>query len=167
MICSVVLISYLTILDVLILLTQQYKSTIGQDPRNEYTSDRKYYKVSLGLTAIPSDIPTDALSVAIENNRISKIESNVFYQLSECTSLGLSSNQISEVKPGAFNGLIVLARLFLENNQISEFEAGTFNGLTAVILLRLSNNRLEKINANIFSDLMRCDTLHLEMESMK
>ena len=127
----------LYILDALILLTQQYKSATSQSPRDEYTADRKYYKTHLGLTAIPSDIPTDALRVVIDYNTITKIEVNAFYQLSQCTELYLGRNQISEVEPGAFNGLIALKYLNLEFNQIIVMEAGTFNGLTAVISLSL------------------------------
>ena len=101
-------------------------STIGQQSRDEYTAERKYYKSYIGLTAVPIDIPTDALSVRIDNNKIAKLEVNAFNQLSQCTELTLVSNEISEVEPGAFNGLIALTWLDLDNNQISELEAETF-----------------------------------------
>ena len=161
LICYAVLISYLTISDALILLTLHYKSATSQSRRDEYTADRKYYKSYFGLTAVPTDIPTDALSVEIDNNRITKIEANAFSQLSQCTRLSLLHNQISEVEPGAFNGLIALNLLSLESNQITALEVGTFDGLTALEFLYLDRNRLEKINANIFSGLKRCTVLRL------
>ena len=56
---------------VLIVLTQQYTSSVCQeDTRDEYTADRKYYEINLGLTAIPSDIPPDAEEVHIQSNRV-------------------------------------------------------------------------------------------------
>ena len=94
----------------MILLTQQYKSATSQ--RDEYTADRKYYKISLGLTVVPTDIPTDALWVRLQYNRIIRLEVNAFNQLSQCTELNLGYNQISEVEPGAFNGLIAHLQRF-------------------------------------------------------
>ena len=83
----------------LILLTQQYKSTLCEDwfmfewpePRDEYT-DRKYYKMALGLIEIPTDIPEDSIEVYLSYNNITKIKANTFSRLANCTRLFLQRN---------------------------------------------------------------------------
>ena len=93
------------------MLTQQFIAVDSQ--RDEYTSYRKYYKVNLGLTAIPTDIPADALEVYITSNDITKIEANVFSELSQCRRLYLRFNDIIDLEPAAFNGLTSLLVLDL------------------------------------------------------
>ena len=81
------------------MLTQQLISILCQRPRDEYTSDRTYYKVDVGLTDIPTDIPKDALEVYLSDNRIRNITANTFFGLFECVLLNLKYNRISHVDP--------------------------------------------------------------------
>ena len=64
------------ILGILIILNQQCKETLCQGynrdeypPKHEYV-DRKYKHLFADLTAVPDDIPADALQVNIGRNRI-------------------------------------------------------------------------------------------------
>ena len=163
--------------DLLLMLTQQYISADPPPPRDEYTSDRKYYKVSLELTAIPTDIPDDALVVNITYNNITTIEADVFAKLSQCRQLYLDHNQISSIETRAFNGLKVLIRLKLEFNmlgmlstnmflslkncerlwlheaQISEIDTGSFNGLNKLKFLFLHENLLTTLRPGMFQGL--------------
>ena len=87
------------------MLTRQFVSILCRRPRDEYTSDRSYYKVDAGLTDIRTDIPKDVLEVSLSDNMIRNITANSFSGLSECVILNFQRNRISEVEPGAFNGL--------------------------------------------------------------
>ena len=178
------------ILDILIVLTQQSRSVHCQSvPTNIYTAEKIYYKTVLGLTEIPTDIPTDALEVWLWHNRISKIRKNAFFQLSQCTNLQLTYNEISEVESGAFTGLIALKilnldrnrlnrleanmfyglisceRLYLHNNQISEVETGSFNGLTSLDYFELQHNQITALRAGMFQGLVAL--AHLSLASNK
>ena len=175
---------YILVLGILILLTQQYESTLSQGyNRDEYPPKHEYvngiYKhIFADLTAVPTDIPADAVGVDIGRNRITRLEVNAFSHLSQCTSLQMLYNQISEVEPGAFNGLTALRRLAIswnrlerlyvnmflrlencrslsvQDNRISEIEPGSFNGLGNLEYLFLSNNPLNTLRADMFQGLV-------------
>ena len=89
------------------MLAQQYQSVFCLDI---YTPGRKYYKTHLSLSEIPDDIPTDAVQVFMYYNRITRIQANVFSELSQCTTVELYHNHITTIEAGAFNGLTVLTR---------------------------------------------------------
>ena len=125
---------------VIFLLTLQFTAAFCQ--RDEYTADRQYYKYGLGLTAIPTDIPTDALEVYIWGNSIIKIEANAFSELSECTRLVLNSNRIAVVEQGAFNGLTALTYLVLRSNSLERLHVNMFSNLTSCTGLDLQNNQI-------------------------
>ena len=105
---------------VLIMLTHQQWLPFCQGySRDEYTSEKIYFKEGLGLTNIPTDIPLDALQVYLRNNRFTILEANIFSNLSQCSSLRLYGNEISEIKPGAFNGLRALIHLGSGSNNLN------------------------------------------------
>ena len=168
-------------------MSQQHDSAFcqGPDPQDEYTEDRDYYKVNLGLTQIPDDIPMDARRVFLRLNNITRVPANAFSELAQCFFLQLDENPISEVQPGAFKGLtglkllglnhVLIERLYvnmfsdlvhctslsMHSNQISEVEPGTFNGLINVENLFLNNNKLTALMAGIFQGLMAVEYITL------
>ena len=174
--------------DLLLILTQQFISADSQ--RDEYTADREYWKTHLGITSVPTDIPADALEVYIFRNSITKIEANMFSELSQCERLDLHSNQISDIQPGAFQGLTsiitidlsnnqisqlrpgifeelkTVTELYLSHNQISELRPGTFEGLSALTLLYLSTNQISQLKPGIFSGLSSLTTLWLHQNQI-
>ena len=132
------------------MLTQLYHSADAQSPPlpwDEYTVDREYYKVNLGLKSIPTDIPADARFVRITYNNISTIPANIFSHLSQCKELSLTRNQITQIEPGAFNGLISLQEINLSSNKLStipdDLPASTEG-------LALDGNLINHIPANVF-----------------
>ena len=95
---------------------------VCQWTRDEYISDRKFFNDFLRLTAIPTNIPKDAVQVYLRHNIVSNIKVNAFSGLSECTLLDLQNNLISEVEQGAFNGLGNLTHLDLSYNRLRHIE---------------------------------------------
>ena len=149
------------------LLTRQYVLIVCPLARDEYTSDRKYYKDFLRLTAIPTNIPKDAVQVYLRHNMVSNIKVNAFSGLSECTLLDLQNNLISEVEPGAFNGLGNLTDLDLSYNRLSTLKIGMLQGLVAVEYLSFHFNLVSSIEDNTFANLMRLKELNLAVNRLE
>ena len=169
----------------------EHQSTLSQFARDEYTSDREYYKTYLYLTEVPTDIPADALEVHLDRNEINKINANAFWHLSQCRELELSSNVISNVEPGAFNGLTGLTvlqmglnrirRLYVNmfadipnckvldvsRNLISQIEHGSFCGLSNLVRLSLDSNYLTTLRADMFQGLVVLQVLLLSTNNIK
>ena len=144
------------------MLTQQYKTTLSQSAtRDEYTSDRKYHKVNQNLTSIPTDIPTDALEVYIQDNTIQKIEANAFSILPQCEKLHLERNKINEVEPGAWNGLTALDWLWIDYNELKALYANMFSDLSNCTVLVLQYNPISEIEPGSFNGLSNLGTLTL------
>jgi hypothetical protein len=78
----------------------------------------EYNCTGAGLTSVPSDIPSDATVVNLDDNKLSKI------------------------RQGDFNGKFpYLSELSLIHNQMTSIERGCFEG-TALSLIRLRVNHL-------------------------
>ena len=172
---------HVNFLGICVLLSQQYESILCQ--LTHAYRDRKYLKVNMTLTEIPTTIPAHAVEVHLSMNKITHIGANAFSNLSQCTKLELGWNDISGIEPDAFNGLISLKLLRLHhneverlnvnmffslkncteldviNNQISEIETGSFNGLSNLGDLRLSGNQLTILKADTFLGLLAVEEL--------
>ena len=107
----------------------------------------------MGLTAIPGDIPIDALEVYIQGNSITTFEADVFSHLSECTILELSFNGISVVEPGAFEGLTALTYLEFRSNSLDRLYVNMFSNLTSCTGIDLQNNAISEIELGSFDGL--------------
>ena len=155
---------------VLILLTQLYNSVDAQlplQPRDEYTVDREYYKVNLGLTSIPTDIPADVVRVNIDWNSITRIPANIFSQLRRCEELDLDENKINQIEAGAFNGLNRIKVIYLYNNKLTELNSRTFQGAESVKTLSLLGNQITTIAGDTFVNLRNLTHLSLYNNSLK
>ena len=149
------------------MLTQQHESALRGEPRYKYTADRNYYKVKQNLTSIPTDIPADALEVHLEYKSITKIEADVFSELSQCEHLFLYNNQICDIEPEAFKGLGSLTWLSFRSNQLTELELGTFDGLSNLTELHLGFNQISELTPGIFDGLSALSTLRLNYNKLQ
>ena len=157
------MVKYHKISGTLFLVTQHFCFHLCQfDQRDEYTADKKYFKVQQWLTSIPTDIPSDAREVWLTFNRITEIQANIFVHLTQCTKLGLSLNQISNVEPGAFNGLTSLRILRLEYNHLQHLHSDMFSHLSNVFFLVIHDNQIQDIEAGTFNGLGNIDHATLE-----
>ncbi|XP_078658326.1 uncharacterized protein LOC144903784 [Branchiostoma floridae x Branchiostoma belcheri] len=132
---------------------------------------------SRGLTSVPQDLPTNTTELLLQSNqittlsqsnfsrygsleilelgsnRISTINDQTFYPLSNLSSLNLAFNRIPILTPGTFTGLGNLEILNLRRNDITDIPAGTFNPTPQLITLELRNNRLGFLRAGMFAGL--------------
>ena len=100
--------------------------------RDDYTEDGIFIRTESGLTEVPTDIPSSAKQIALQDNRITTIHKNSFIELSECTHLIVNDNMLNEIEVGAFYGLRNLYMLHLYNNDLREIKSGMWMGLTSL-----------------------------------
>ena len=141
--------------------TQQYDSTSCWVRRDEYTADRKYYKVDLGLIEIPTNIPQDAEKVHLSYNQINMIRVHTFVSMLQCTKLDLDSNRISEVENGAFNGLSAVTDLDNGNNRLQFLYLNMFSDMKNCKMLQLLHNDISDIESESFNGLSQVQYLSL------
>ena len=121
-----------------------------------------YDASSSDLTSVPTNIPSNATIVRLNNNRIINVTSGVFSHLSRCSDLLLNSNRLILIKSGAFAGLQGLIFLDLSENYISQtIEVNIWNGLQYLERLYLYGNYIDTISPRAFSSLIFLKTLHL------
>ena len=87
--------------------------------RSEYTNGN-YFRDGCGLTEVPTDIPSDAKKVYLENNQISNILAEAFSHLTSCTYIRLKNNSLTLIDAADFVGLESLKTLVLEYNSIAD-----------------------------------------------
>lgn len=152
----------------------------GKDPytRNDFpreiTKKFKKYEIKNGvldlsdmdLTEIPDDLPSNIDSLNLSNNRIKKIENNLFRH-STISDLNLSNNKIKKIDRDSFSSLILLENLDLSYNEIEEIENNFFNYPFSIENLNLSNNKIKKIEKNTFNGLPLLFTLDLSDNKIK
>nr|XP_040143053.1 leucine-rich repeat-containing protein 3 isoform X1 [Ictidomys tridecemlineatus] len=94
-----------------------------------------------GLQEIPRDIPTEAVLLKLDANKISRIPNGAFQHLQQLRELDLSHNAIETIGPTAFSGLAGGLRLLdLSHNGIRRIPKDALGKLSAKI--RLSHNPL-------------------------
>ncbi|XP_019648000.1 PREDICTED: uncharacterized protein LOC109488232 [Branchiostoma belcheri] len=138
-----------------------------------YTADGNtvHYHTGRNLTQVPTDaIPSDAHTVRLSHNRISRLGSGftsapyirylfiddnrvnnlspqTFHPLRKLLVLDLDRNFIVSLRDSTFSALATLSDLILSNNLISAVSARAFHGLTSLEFLELSGNRLSVVPA--------------------
>ena len=131
-------------------------------PRDDYTSDGKYYKVCQKLKEVPQNISAESKEVELNGNLIKVIRDTVFSNLTSCTKLWLVHNKISYLEKGAFSGLSSLEELRLDYNQLGYLPAEAFHGLSSLQMLRLEYNELASIPDKTFHSVSSLKELRLE-----
>ena len=106
---------------------------------------------------------TNVLSIDISENKIRKVEENVFQHIfPNIHFLGLSKNRIQHIEHRAFFGLKMLKALHLDRNQISSIWQDAFSKLKNLTFLNLANNQLKVLDFEWFRNLKSLVYLHLE-----
>ncbi|XP_069328337.1 leucine-rich repeat-containing protein 3 [Eulemur rufifrons] len=94
-----------------------------------------------GLQEVPKDVPTEAVLLKLDANKISHVPNGAFQHLTQLRELDLSHNLIETIGPAAFSGLAGALRLLdLSHNRIRRIPKDALGKLSAKI--RLSHNPL-------------------------
>lgn len=97
----------------------------------------------------------------ISNNRITKLEQNIFRDLSSLQILKIHDNFVETIFENTFSELSNLHTLILSNNRLSTIESYTLNGLYGLSLLSLDYNRITKIDSSALKNSSSLQDLHL------
>ncbi|XP_023123007.1 prolargin [Amphiprion ocellaris] len=118
------------------------------------------------VTAEPFNNATEVRWINLANNRIHRIDKQVFEKIPALLYLYAQKNQLNEVPSGLPASL---EQLRLGRNRISKIPAGAFNKLENLTLLDLYNNQLSDsdIGKNTFKDLKSLMQLNLARNTLK
>nr|ABB21108.1 variable lymphocyte receptor A [Eptatretus stoutii] len=122
---------------------------------------------SKGLTAIPSNIPTDTDRLELDYNKLSSLPNKAFHNLNKLTFLSLGTNQLQTLPPGVFDHLVELDELHLNYNQLKSLPSGIFDKLTKITYLDLQNNKLQSLPHGVFDKLTELKTLYLNNNQLQ
>ena len=135
-------------------------STHGR--RDEFTTNREFFRSGVGLTNVPDDIPEDAVEVDLTHNRIEILLPNAFSHFLVCLELRLGFNKIWSIENQTFNGLDRLKVLHLNKNHLDSLEPGMFSGLARLETLDVCCNVIRTIGAGTFLQLSKLQVLDLK-----
>nr|ABB21153.1 variable lymphocyte receptor A [Eptatretus stoutii] len=122
---------------------------------------------SKGLTAIPSNIPTDTDRLDLQSNKLSSLPRTAFHNLNKLTFLSLESNQLQTLPEGVFDQLVNLSKLYLQDNELKSLPSGIFDKLTKLTDLTLSQNKLQSLPHGVFDKLTNLNKLWLQNNQLK
>ncbi|KTF74837.1 hypothetical protein cypCar_00017140 [Cyprinus carpio] len=97
------------------------------------------------LTAIPVDLPSDAVKFRLERTSVSRIFRGAFSAMPELLYLWLTYNSINVLHPRSFTNLSFLHELRLDGNLLSSFPWEGLRDVPRLRTLGLHNNRLARI----------------------
>ncbi|CAG2235430.1 DCN [Mytilus edulis] len=98
---------------------------------------------SRGLISVPKDLPRDIISLDLKHNEIETLPNNTFARYSMLLTIILDNNRLSVIETGAFSGIKRLLNLSMEENTVNfkEFNTNeTFRSLKSLELLDIRQN---------------------------
>ena len=128
---------------------------------NQSTIFRQEYK---RLTAVPQDIPSEAVQIYLDHSNIMNITNNPFIHNTMCTILSLDHNVLVEIRGSYWAGLWELRWLFLQFNQIQYFWPSAFSNLPHLEGLYLKSNKLKTLSVSIFDPHHHAVILHMTLQ---
>ncbi|EDW57572.2 leucine-rich repeat-containing G-protein coupled receptor 5 isoform X2 [Drosophila virilis] len=117
---------------------------------------------SIGILAVPVNLPSEVLFLDLGNNNLTRLEANSFFMVPHLEELTLSDNSIINMDPYAFYGLAKLKRLSLQNCGLKALAPHSFQGLSQLVSLQLNGNALVSLDGNCLGNLQQLRTLRLE-----
>ena len=101
------------------------------------------------LTHIPN-IPDSAVSLNLDKNNLTSIQSRAFSNLTKLKVLKLNHNFIEKVEPFAFEGLDNIIKIEMRKNQIKVLANQSFANIPSLTNLSLAYNKIEYISTDVF-----------------
>ena len=105
--------------------------------------------------------------IELNNNKIRKIDLNVFKGLEKLETISLSHNEIEELVVGLFEDLLKLKSLHLANNKLKRIDSNTFKNLIELTKLSLQDNLIEEINGKAFENLSNLREIELNNNKLR
>ncbi|KAL1007588.1 hypothetical protein UPYG_G00088790 [Umbra pygmaea] len=105
------------------------------------------------LAGIPEGLPPNVTTLSLSANKIVRLESGSFDNVSQITSLWMARNEIVTIEPGSFVPLVQLRNLDVSYNKIVDFPWGDLQNLTVLQLLKINHNEIASVPRDAFSNL--------------
>nr|XP_010303864.1 PREDICTED: leucine-rich repeat and transmembrane domain-containing protein 1 [Balearica regulorum gibbericeps] len=118
-----------------------------------YTASKTADCKNRGFTEIPARLPPEIQILQLQNNRIWRINQNVFTGTPLLKILDLSNNSLSSLAPGTFSFLPHLKELDLSSNSIIRLPETFGNSTGNITLLSLKHNKLQKMERVLLESL--------------
>ena len=125
------------------------------------------------MSTLPSTSPTWADSgntnlaeLALDENQITSVDTNLLSPLTSLRILNLRTNQIGSLPEDVFSSNTNLEQLILSNNKLSFLPEYVFKGLTNLSVLKIPGNGLEFLSRNLFDDLGALSDLGLAVNKL-
>ncbi|XP_025913840.1 leucine-rich repeat-containing protein 15-like isoform X1 [Apteryx rowi] len=113
------------------------------------------------ITAVPSPIPENTMTLQIINTRITELGAASFGNASMLIGLRIEKNDLSRISPRAFQYLPSLRYLSLASNKLRELPVKVFEPLGQLESLLLSSNQILHIEPSHFAPLSNLKELQL------
>jgi len=127
----------------------------------------KIYCNDKGLTAIPTNMPTNAKEVWLQNNKISHIDASSLANMSNVVNLHLHGNNLTRLPDYLFTSLTKLHTLTLQDNRISAVSSTAFGSPSNLVYLNLGHNQMRELNKESFAPLKRLQYLILDYNPLR
>jgi len=105
---------------------------------------------NLGLTQVPTDIPSDTVELRLENNQITEIGPHAFQTASQLKRIDLSRNKLRNVSAQAFASNKKLTALILFDNELLTLPSLTLAGLSDLNMILLNKNNISCLSVDVF-----------------
>ncbi|XP_030596974.1 toll-like receptor 13 [Archocentrus centrarchus] len=119
------------------------------------------------LLTVPDDLPRDAVSVNLFNNKLEKIHRDDFGDMPKLICVSLDLNKIAHVDDGAFIRLVALKKLCMQDNRLTNLTGGLFQGLSDLTMLDLRRNQIQFIHRMTFQHLTSLETVFLDSNRLQ
>ena len=116
---------------------------------------------ALGLTSVPTDLPSATENLDLSSNRITFLHNDSFVGLPNLKILDISNNNMADIDEGAFRTLSNLEKITLEHNHLESIKDGVFKWNSKLSVLDFSYNRLARVPMNALHLLQYISVLDL------
>lgn len=119
---------------------------------------------------IPQSIPTECMTLTIQNGNLRALSSVSFSHLNRSTNiktLTLSDNGITEIGRDAMQNFPALEQLDASENSIESLDSAVFRSLPKLTNLYLQGNKISSISNSAFEGLEKLEVLRLDVNQLR
>ncbi len=124
------------------------------------TTGYAYSKIGQSLTAIPSDIPAETISVNLTANSILQITDSDFIVTIFIEELDLTNNLLGTISNKSLTPLAQLKKLYMSGNRFTRMPPLEAVSVT-IKELKLDKNQITSLKTNYFTNFINLTLLHL------
>lgn len=156
-------------------LSIKYRSMTSEKLFESFKNLEKLKKVVISNCDLKEEVLPDGLfknckelkHLFLTNNKLFKLETNVFQQLKCVENLNLSNNQLQGLHESTFQNCHLICHLDLSNNNLKCLSENIFNSCKNLKSLNLANNQIECLERNVFQELEMLKDFNIASNGLK